>query len=162
KPRRSRARSRKTAKTAVEPTAESSPVTWIRVGPGQFVRADGRVPAPFQSTAEPVAPEALPATDESLPAAPEPEAIPDVAPMVRALEAVPLAMPPAVPLEVLADPARLDSPESAPEGEPTERSTGENDPESIAEEYGIAPSAFDTETEDSPSSPSLDPGVLSD
>ena len=40
KPRKSRARSRKTAKPAVEPAPDSAPVTWVRVGPGQYVRSD--------------------------------------------------------------------------------------------------------------------------
>ena len=40
KPRKSRARSRKTAKSAVEPAPDSALVTWVRVGPGQYVRSD--------------------------------------------------------------------------------------------------------------------------
>jgi hypothetical protein len=40
KPRKSRARSRKTAKPTIEPVADSAPVSWVRVGPGQYVRSD--------------------------------------------------------------------------------------------------------------------------
>ena len=64
KPRRSRSRSRKAAKTAVESVPEASPVTWIRVGPGKFVRADASVQDSTQAQAEEVVPDvAIPATD---------------------------------------------------------------------------------------------------
>jgi hypothetical protein len=54
KPRRSRARARKVARTAVEPVRDSSPVTWIRVGPGKFVRADLGFPVSAQAPAQEV------------------------------------------------------------------------------------------------------------
>ncbi len=54
KPRRSRARSRKTAKPAVEPAAEAAPVSWIRVGPGQYVRSDAASQGPPPAPNEPV------------------------------------------------------------------------------------------------------------
>jgi hypothetical protein len=40
KPRRTRARARKLARTGTEPAMISIPVAWIRVGPGKFIRAD--------------------------------------------------------------------------------------------------------------------------
>ncbi len=40
KPRKSRARSRKTAKPAIEPAPDSAAVTWVRIGPGHYVRSD--------------------------------------------------------------------------------------------------------------------------
>jgi hypothetical protein len=43
KPRRGRGRIRKVAKLAAEPLSESTPATWIRVGPGKFIRADAHV-----------------------------------------------------------------------------------------------------------------------
>jgi hypothetical protein len=65
RPRRSRTRSRKAAKPAAEPVADSSAVTWIRVGPGKYVRSDviGQVapsaeaPPPVEVPVEVVAPE---------------------------------------------------------------------------------------------------------
>ncbi len=69
KPRRTRSRSRKAAKTAAEPVLEPSPVTWIRVGPGKFVRADASIQDSPQAQAEEVAPVADPATDPSQTAA---------------------------------------------------------------------------------------------
>lgn len=56
RPRKSRARSRKAAKPAVEPSVDSAPVTWVRVGPGQYVRSDtipqGQTPAEASPPAE--------------------------------------------------------------------------------------------------------------
>ena len=55
KPRRSRARSRKASKPAAEPADGSAPVTWVRVGPGQYVRSDamnqGQPPAQTEAQA---------------------------------------------------------------------------------------------------------------
>jgi hypothetical protein len=159
KPKRSRARSRKAAKAVAEPTAESSPVTWIRVGPGQFVRADASIQGPSQAPADEVAPEAHPATDSPPSVTPAPEVVPGANPMIDGLTAVPSVTPPTIPLEVSADPIPRDPPESPPDGERMDPSTGEKPPEPAAEEYGIAPSAFGPETEDSLASPSLVPGV---
>jgi hypothetical protein len=159
KPRRSRARSRKAAKAAAEPASDTSPVTWIRVGPGQFVRADGRILEPPPATAEEVTREAHPETNEPRPVASEPEAVPDVEPMIDGHADVPSVSPPTVFLEVPADTVLHDSPESPPVTEWAEPSTVENPLEPSAEEYGIAPSAFGPETEDSPASPSLVPDV---
>lgn len=43
KPRRGRSRARRVAKMATELLPESAPATWIRIGPGKFVRADVHV-----------------------------------------------------------------------------------------------------------------------
>ena len=40
------------AKLAAETVPESTPVMWIRVGPGKFVRADAHIPASDQAVAE--------------------------------------------------------------------------------------------------------------
>jgi hypothetical protein len=40
--RRGRGRARKAARTGAEPVLDTGTVTWIRVGPGKFVRADAR------------------------------------------------------------------------------------------------------------------------
>lgn len=72
KPRRSRARSRKTAKPAVEPAAEAAPVTWIRVGPGQYVRSDTANQGPPPAPNEPV-PETQADADAGIPVADVPE-----------------------------------------------------------------------------------------
>ena len=50
RPRRSKARTRKAAKPAAELAPEFAPVTWVRVGPGKYVRSDtiiqGQRPGP--------------------------------------------------------------------------------------------------------------------
>jgi len=45
KPRRNRGRARKLAKPAAEQVLTSPPATWVRLGPGKFVRVDARVEA---------------------------------------------------------------------------------------------------------------------
>jgi hypothetical protein len=65
KPRRGRGRARKATKTAAEPVLESAAVTWIRVGPGKFVRADANSQAVDPAPTEEVTVEAHPATDVS-------------------------------------------------------------------------------------------------
>lgn len=72
RPRRSRARSRKTAKPAVEPAAGPAPVTWIRVGPGQYVRSDAASQGPPPAPNEPV-PETRADADAGIPVADVPE-----------------------------------------------------------------------------------------
>lgn len=160
KPRRSRARTRKAVKPAAEPVSDSSsaPVTWIRVGPGQFVRADGRIPETDQATAEPPTPEVTPVTDERPPLTLDPEVVLDATPVIDDLAVVPSLLPPE-PLEVLADPVPDDATEPAPDVERSDPSTGEDSPEPSAEEYGIAPSAFGGESGDCFASPSPVPGV---
>ena len=182
KPRRSRARGRKAAKLAAEPVPDSSSVTWIRVGPGKFVRADRGVQAPDEAPVEPVADahpapgppadaapttaEALadvhPATDEPTHAAPtSEELVADASPvtMTDASEAATSAptAPSQAPAEPEPDP--LDSPEATPGGEGAAPAPEEDIPGSVAEEYGIAPSAFGPPSLDSPSTESRDRGV---
>ncbi len=106
-----------------------------------------------------VAPEANPATDPPPSLTPAPEDVPDANPMIDGLTTVPSTTPTAPPLEESADPIPLDPLESPPDGERMNPSTGENPLEPAAEEYGIAPSAFGPETEDSLSSQSLVHGV---
>jgi hypothetical protein len=65
KPRRGRGRVRRATKTAAEPMLESAAVTWIRVGPGKFVRADANSQAVDQAQTEEVTVEADPAADVS-------------------------------------------------------------------------------------------------
>ena len=149
KPRRSRARSRKAAKSAVEPAPDASPVTWIRVGPGKFVRADAGVQDFPQAQAEEVAP----ATDA-------PEFAAGANPVIDALEGVAPAPWSPVPFEVPAEPGPLDPMEATPDGEETVPSSVEDVSGSVAEEYGIAPSAFGSEPPDFPAAEGLDHGVF--
>jgi hypothetical protein len=216
KPKRSRSRSRKTAKSAVEPVPDVSSVTWIRVGPGKFVRADAGVQDPTQAQAEEVAPAANPATDSPEPAAdlsdvaadihpemgePDPavavdvhpetdglappvpssgevvpvadvstdapeheppasEIIPDAGPVIDALEAVAPAPSPTVPFAVPEEPCPFDRLESTPAGEEMVASSVEEVSGSVAEEYGIAPSAFGPDSPEFPPARSLVPVVL--
>jgi hypothetical protein len=44
-PRRGRGRARKVAKVATEPLPQATSATWIRVGPGKFIRSDGHIHA---------------------------------------------------------------------------------------------------------------------
>jgi hypothetical protein len=88
KPRTSRARSRKAAKPAAEPVGEPAPATWIRVGPGQYVRSDAvpqgqpspEAPPPVEEPAPAVAPEIDPSPPaETTPeSATAPEVVPDL------------------------------------------------------------------------------------
>src|SRR5262249_55280328 len=73
KPRRSRVRARKGARAALEAVPEALPVTWIRVGPGKYVRADAAIPSPAQVPDEEVSPSGHPATDGPTPAPPTSE-----------------------------------------------------------------------------------------
>ncbi len=216
KPKRTRSRSRKAAKSAVEPVHEPGPVTWIRVGPGKFVRADSIVQDSLQVPVEEVAPAENPATDlppsvadptdiaaaihlemgepESamptdadpamdglappVPAceevapvadvstdAPEPATLApeiacDASPVIDALEAVAPIPSPTVPFAVPEEPCQIDAPESNPADEETVSSSAEEVSASVAEEYGIAPSALGTESPEFPEAESLDHGVV--
>jgi hypothetical protein len=121
KPKRGRARARKVAKTAAEPALDFGPVTWIRVGPGKFVRADANIQAIEQTPVEEVAEEAVPATDAP---------------------AAPATPTPAAPAATLAEQDRLDPPATTA-GEPGMLvRSDESVVGSVTEEYGITPSAF--------------------
>ena len=171
KPRRSRVRARKAARTAVEPVTDSRPVTWIRVGPGKFVRADRGLPVSDQppvqevaddgptpglpadavSTIEESIAEAHPATDEPARATPTSEAavVAGANPVMDAPEA-------AIP----AEPDPFDASEATPHvaGPVLAFATGAGVSDSVSEEYGIAPSAFGAAAADPPLADHLDHG----
>ena len=52
KPRRGRGRAQRLAKTATASAPDFASATWIRIGPGKFIRADANVPAVDQAQAE--------------------------------------------------------------------------------------------------------------
>jgi hypothetical protein len=148
KPRRTRGRARKPARAAGDPTvvpSAATAVTWVRVGPGKFVRADSQGPGPAlapEPHATLTADEAGPVADG---AAPEP---------AGAVESVPAAEP--VPVDALALPREPAESETSPEGqvsfeEPrTDPGVPPDPPASdpapaAAEEHGITPSAFDVQ-----------------
>ncbi len=174
KPRRSRARSRKTAKSAVEPTVDSAPVTWIRVGPGQYVRSDtvsqGQPPveAPAPAEVQAVESAADPATDSPEPATAAPTDTAEATPSADAPEA---DAPTSEESATDAHPATdvLEAAIPTPEADATEAHPATDLSEPVptvsevvadtrppAEEYGIAPSAFGT------TSPELDPAESRD
>lgn len=168
KPRRGRGRTRKGAKASAEQPSAAAPATWIRVGPGKFVRAGSQdqvpaaaLPAPIEETAA--------TTESALAEAPAPAA--PIEPVNRVdipapfEEAVIEVNPePGSPVTVMTtdvdliaeldhdidnvidtDPAReepssADAPETGATGQACP--AGPLGPEPAAEEYGIAPSAF--------------------
>jgi hypothetical protein len=127
KPRRGRGRARKAAKTAAPPMPDSASVTWIRVGPGKFVRADANSQAVDQAQTEEVTVEAHPAMD-----APEQELL------------APSACTDALVERDLSDPPATTCGE---EGRVVVSDNGVLG--SIVEVYGIAPSAFSSVPPDS-------------
>jgi hypothetical protein len=122
KPRKSRARSRKTSKPAVEAAPDSAPVTWVRVGPGQFVRSDtinqgqppAEAPPPVEvpPPVEALAPAEVPPPVEALAPAEVPPPVEALAPaeVPPPVEASPLAEVPDV--AMLGDPV-TDHPQPA-------------------------------------------------
>ena len=159
RPRRSKARSRKTAEPAAEPAPEFAPVTWVRVGPGKYVRSDtivqGQPPAEAPAPAEAVASDADPATDPPEPATAAPTDAEPVTPAAEASDAADLTSEepattaiPATDAQETAIPPTLEC--EAPEAHPTPESPEPAptvpefaaDASPTAEEYGIAPSAF--------------------
>jgi hypothetical protein len=174
KPRKSRARARKPAKPADSSAPDSAPVTWVRVGPGKFVRSDtihqeqppvealapAEVPPPAEAPppaeVQNVAAPGDPVTDHPEVATAEPAAL---------IEASPAADVPNVDARASEEPAMVAQPATdAPDARiiptpedvatvahptadwpSTEPSAPEVVPENerAAEEYGIAPSAFD-------------------
>jgi hypothetical protein len=142
KPRRARGRARKAAKTATEPVLESASVTWIRVGPGKFVRADANSQVVDQARTEEVTAEARPAPD-----APAQELLVLSAPAAAAL----------VERDLSAAPEITSGDEM---GVPVSVNCVVGP---IVEVYGIAPSALSSVSSDSPSVESLEvdePGVV--
>jgi hypothetical protein len=134
KPRRGRSRARKVAKTATGPVLESASVTWIRVGPGKFVRADANSQAVDQVQTEEITVEAHPRTD-----APGQE--------LQALWAPTAA-------RVEREPSDSLETTSGEEGRVTRSDNCELG--SVVEVYGIAPSAFSSVSPDSTSVESLE------
>ena len=166
KPRRSKARTRKAAKPAAEPAPEFAPVTWIRVGPGKYVRSDAIIQGqpPAEAPPSAVASDADPATDppepataaptDADPAAPAAD-VPDAAALTSeepattahpATDAHEAAVIPTLECEAPEAHPTSDAPEPAPEAPEVV-----TDASPTAEEYGIAPSAF------GPTSPERDP-----
>jgi hypothetical protein len=137
KARRGRGRTRKAAKTTAEPAPDAAPVTWIRVGPGKFVRGDANNQAVDQAQTEDV--------------------IGDVSPAMDVPVQVPLSS--AAPVNALIEQGPLGPPEAnfGDEGIPVacdDRVLG-----SVTEEYGIAPSAFSPIAPVSPSVEGLEHDV---
>jgi hypothetical protein len=179
RPRRSRTRSRKASRTAAEPAPDSTPVTWIRVGPGKYVRSDamgqGQPPTEAQATVE--AP-AVATPDDPVTDRPEPATDTSTAP----IEDRPAVDAPAADASAPEEPATAAYPETdapvaaiipAPEADATEPHPADDEPEPepmapevvtdaspVAEEYGIAPSAFDPTTPESLPAPCRDSAVL--
>ena len=159
RPRRSKARTRKTAKPAAELAPEFAPVTWVRVGPGKYVRSDaiiqGQPPAEAPAPAEAVASDADPATDPPEPATAAPTDADPATPAADANDAALTSEEPATTALPTTDAHEAAIPPTleceAPEAHPTPEAPEPAltvpefavDVSPTAEEYGIAPSAFD-------------------
>jgi hypothetical protein len=153
KPKRGRGRMRKAAKPAAEPAPDSASVTWIRVGPGKFVRADASIQAIDPTRVADVAAADVPVTDT-------PDAVPAIAlvddpvPVAETAqeESVPAtdgpdSLDPSTPAEAApaAPPARQDLHDlsaTTPDDVGMNLRTDDYVESSVAEEYGITPSAF--------------------
>jgi hypothetical protein len=150
KPKRGRGRARKAAKTAAEPAPDSPPVTWIRVGPGKFVRADATIPAIDPTQVEEVAAEAVPATDAPNAAAAIPTVVDEAQVEEVAAEAVPAtdaATAPATPTAAapaatLAEQDPFDLSATTPGDVGMIVRSDDSVVGSVTDEYGITPSAF--------------------
>jgi hypothetical protein len=120
KPRRGRGRSRKVVNAATEQALASPSVTWVRVGPGKFIRADTSVQANVEIQTEDVIAEATPTEDA-----------PAQVPLATWAPAHPLVeeQPPNTPGATHGDEESVVT--------PVDRAQ-----DSVTEEYGIAPSAF--------------------
>jgi hypothetical protein len=127
KPRRSRGRARKVAKAAAEPGPDAASVTWIRVGPGKFIRADAHLQATDQTQTEEVIEEAHSRSD-----APAPESL------------APLAL-----VNTLVKHNLFEPPGKTPGEEQKVVVSGDYAVESAVEVYGITPSAFSSIQPDS-------------
>jgi hypothetical protein len=142
KPRKSRARVRKLVKPAAALIPDSPPVTWIQVGPGKFVRLEGRgqVTDPTETTLATVG--ANPDAD---------------APLHVAAAAT-------APAETLAEQDPSTPPETSPGEVGLVLASDDCPGGSNTEEYGIAPSAFSVSSEVSHSVDSQDhvPGAVTE
>jgi hypothetical protein len=138
KVRRTRSRTRKAGQTGVGNTPAPAAVTWIRVGPGKFVRAEGGSEAVDQTRGDT-------------------ESIND--------QTITSGSGPDLPTTLVIDDALVaesGSPESPAVDSGDQGRTGGADDcvtGSATEVYGIAPSTFDSIRSDSPSVEDLEPGV---
>jgi hypothetical protein len=120
-PRRTRSRARKAAKPAAEHVLESASATWVRVGPGKFIRASSNSQAIDQAQSEEVTAHEVAVADPFVPEAPAFSTPADTLVMEQ------------------------DTPDSAGMTTGEERRTVASDDStlrSVTEVYGIAPSTF--------------------
>jgi len=124
--RRGRARARKVTSPVNGPVTDCRPVAWVQVGPGKFVRVEGGIQGA------------------------DPAQVEEVTTRVNPESETPAEMPPFAQAET--EPATEVEPFTSPgifPGEVGLNSVSDGcDPESVAEEYGIAPSAFSPATGD--------------
>jgi hypothetical protein len=118
--RRSRSRARKVAKTAIEPLPEFAPATWIRVGPGKFVRKDAHFHDVDQANTEDASADPNPVTD-------------------RSTEVIPALTAPAV---MQQERHFFDPWEVTPANEGIVTAFDDVGRQLVTQEYGITPSAF--------------------
>jgi hypothetical protein len=162
KPRRTRARTRKAAKPAAEPAADSNSVTWIRVGPGKYVRSDavdqGQPPAEAARVEgggssvegeDPTGPNPPPITHHPPPSATASEVVPDPGPAAEEYGIAPSAFGPTpsepLPAEcrepVVVAPVEAIAIELEPQPEPGPASDPAADAEPVANAPGFAVAA---------------------
>ena len=125
---RRRSRARKAVKPAAEHDLESAAVTWVRVGPGRFVRVNGSIPVIDQAVSEEVTSGNLGVTGPLLQERPAPSASADM---------------------LVTEQGSPDLPESTSGEERRTLSSDDSTTVSIAEVHGIAPSAFSSIPSDS-------------
>jgi hypothetical protein len=139
--RRTRSRARKTAKPAADQMPESASVTWIRVGPGKFVRAEGGSEAVDQANGGEIS-------------------VHDHTVIIESEQDSTALWAPAHTLVV-----EDGSPESPATNRADRGGTFGSDDcvmDSTTEVYGIAPSTFGSIQSDSPSIKAVEPSVTSD
>ena len=125
---RRRSRARKAAKPAVEHGLESAAVTWVRVGPGKFVRASAGTQVIDEAASDEVTPGNLGVTGPSLQKPPASSASADT---------------------LVTEQGSPDLPESTPGEEWRTVGSDDSTQGSVAEVYGIAPSTFSLISSDS-------------
>lgn len=154
KPRRGRGRGRnKSVNTAVASAPVASTATWVRVGPGKFVRADSIIQTvELVQTETVVIPEETPATEGSSDNRPSSvetervdnsdvaiESVSETEPAPHSTTSAPLVYPEEI--RAWESTASDDAP-SAASGEAPSANDGDHVEESVDEVYGITPSAF--------------------
>jgi hypothetical protein len=120
KPRRSRSRARKMAKSAIEQVPKFAPATWVQVGPGKFVRADTLVYSVGKANTDDSSADQRPVTDAS-------------AEVPNALTASAIMQQEQLPIEPL---------EVTPEDEGIALASDDGVQRSVTRVHGITPSAF--------------------